>query len=208
MTCIVGINTGKKIIIAGDRMGSDGFTHGQYQSKVFKKDDFIFGICGSYRVMQLLQYKFNAPKRFMGQSINDYLFTSFTDSIIQLMRDNNCALKKDNLDSIPANFLVGYEGKLLLMEGNFQLLESKKGYDSCGSGSYHAIASLYSTDGLDMSHEDRLKKAIVCASEFVLSVDNEIDIVESVYDKTKSKGKKPKPLNYDTGGIQTKGVKR
>ena len=58
MTCIVGLNTGEKIMIAADRRGSDGVTYGKFQSKVFKKDDFIFGVSGSYRVMQLLQYKF------------------------------------------------------------------------------------------------------------------------------------------------------
>jgi len=185
MTCIVGINTGKKIIIAGDRMGSNGYTYGKFQSKVFEKDGFIFGVCGCYRVMQLLQYKFIAPTRFVDQSIENYFFTSFTDSIIDLIRNNNCAVKKDNIDSMEAGLLVGYEGRLFEMGGNFQLLEDKRGYAACGSGSYHALASLYSTQDLDVEHEDRLKKAIVCASEFVLSVDNEIDMVELKYKKAK-----------------------
>lgn len=177
MTCIVGLNTGEKIFIAGDRMGSDSFTYGEYQSKVFKKDDFIFGVSGSYRVMQLLQYKFSAPKRFKDQTIDEYIFTSFTDYIIDLMRNNNCATRTDNIDSMDGQFLIGYENNLFKMYGNFQILENKKGYDACGSGTNHALASLYSTDGLNISHEDRLKKSIVCASEFVLSVDNEIDVI-------------------------------
>lgn len=55
MTCIVGINTGKKLIIAGDNKGSNGFEYMQDKKpKVFKKEDFIFGVCGSYRVMRLI----------------------------------------------------------------------------------------------------------------------------------------------------------
>lgn len=181
MTCIAGINTGSKIIIAGDRMGSNGFTYGQYHEKVFKKDDFIFGVCDCYRVMQLIKYKFAIPKMKVGQTVDDYLYNDFTDSFIQLIRNNNCAVKKDNIDIMEAGVMFGYKDKLYTMEGNFQILSNNKGYDSRGSGCYHAIASLYSTQDLNITAEDRLKKAIVCASEFVLSVDSTVDMVELKY---------------------------
>jgi hypothetical protein len=54
-------------------MGSNGFTYGQYGSKVFKKDNFIFGVCGSYRVMKLLKHKLTIPKRYVGQDTDDYI---------------------------------------------------------------------------------------------------------------------------------------
>jgi ATP-dependent protease HslVU (ClpYQ) peptidase subunit len=183
MTCIVGINTGSKIIIAGDRMGSNGFTYGQYHEKVFKKDEFIFGVCGSYRVMQLIKHKFAIPKMKVGQEANDYLYNDFTDAFIALIRNNNCAVKKDNIDTMEAGIVFGFQDKLYIMENNFQILSNNKGYEASGSGCYHAVASLYSTQDLNITPEDRLKKAIVCASEFVLSVDSSVDMVELEYTK-------------------------
>lgn len=185
MTCIAGINTGSKIIIAGDNMGSNGFTYGQYGSKVFKKDGFIFGVSGDYRVMRLLKHKLKIPKRYVGQDIDDYIYNDFTDSVINLLINNNAAIKKDDKSQMEASFLFGYENKLMQMQGNFQILENAKGYDECGSGGFHAISSLYSTEGLNITPQDRLKKAIECANEFVMSVDNKIDMVELEYKEYK-----------------------
>ena len=181
MTCIVGINTGKKIIIAGDRLGSDGFTYGKYHEKVFAKDGFIFGVTGSYRVMQLIKYKFVIPKMNVGQEVDNYIYNDFTDAFIKLIRENNCAIKKDNIDSMEACLLFGFKNKLYQMESNFQILNNQKGYDAIGSGCYHAVSSLYSTNDFNITPEDRLKRAIICASEFVLSVNSNIDFVELQY---------------------------
>ena len=143
MTCIVGINTGSKIIIAGDRMGSDGFTYGKYHEKVFAKDGFIFGVCGSYRVMQLIKHKFVIPKMNVGQAVDDYIYNDFTDGFISLIRQNNCAIKKDNIDSMEADLLFGFKDKLYGMYANFQILSNSRGYDATGQGRYHAMSSLY-----------------------------------------------------------------
>jgi ATP-dependent protease HslVU (ClpYQ) peptidase subunit len=213
MTCIVGLNTGNKIIIAGDGMGSNGFTGFQEKKpKVFKKDNFIFGVCGDFRVMQILANKFSAPKRMIDQTTDDYIYNTFIDYIFTLFKDNNCLNLKDGKLEFQGSFLFGYEKELYQMFGNFQININSLGYDECGSGGYHAIASLYSTNGLDISPEDRVKKAIECANQFVISVDNKIDIVELVYNTDnnirKIDNKRPKPNTVDTHGIQCKGIKR
>jgi len=184
MTCIVGINTGKKIIIAGDNMGSNGFIYMQDKKpKVFKKDNFIFGVCGSYRVMQLLEHKFVIPKRFIGQTVENYIYTTFTENVFSCLDNNNALELKDGSKSFAGSFLFGYERELYKIEGNFQIHINSKNYDAVGSGTYHAIASLYSTEGLNITPENRLKKAIECANEFIVSVDNKVDMVELVYDE-------------------------
>lgn len=186
MTCIVGINTGEKIIIAGDRMASNSFIKMEAnRTKVFKKDNFIFGVCGSPRVAQLLKYKLSIPRRFMGQSMEEYIYTSFTDSVISVLDENNALEIKDGLKKFRGSFLFGFENRLYEMESNFQALEDSRGFNACGSGEYHAMASLYSTKDLEVKPEERLKKAIECANEFVVSVDNNIDMVELIYNKEK-----------------------
>lgn len=186
MTCIVGINTGEKIIIAGDGRGSNGFMHCQDKKpKVFKKGDFIFGVGGSYRVGQVLTNKFNPPKRFVGQTTDDYIYNTIVDYLITLFDVNNCLVSEDGIKNLTAGseFLFGYEKELYHFYSSFQLNINTKNYDATGSGRYHAIASLYSTEGLKISPEDRLRKAIECANEFVVSVDNKVDMVELIYKK-------------------------
>lgn len=185
MTCIVGINTGEKIIIAGDGRGSNGFMYCQDKKpKVFKKEDFIFGVAGSYRVGQVLTNKFNPPKRFVGQTTDDYIYNTIVDYLITLFDVNNCLVSEDGIKNLTGSaFLFGYEKELYHFYSNFQLNINTKNYDATGSGRYHAIASLYSTEGLNISPEDRLRKAIECANEFVVSVDNKVDMVELIYKK-------------------------
>lgn len=179
MTCIAGLKTKDKIIIAGDSMGSNGFIYMQdKKSKVFKKEGFIFGGCGSYRVAQLMEYKWEIPKRIIGQTTDNYIFTTFTDSLIELFTKNNATIKKDEMRQFEGSFLFGYEDELYEMHGNFQTNINNKAYHATGSGVYHAISSLYSTEGLKLDPRERLKRAITCASEFVMSVDDKIDFVE------------------------------
>lgn len=181
MTVIVGINTGTSILLASDSMGSNGYIHIQdKKSKVFKKEDFIFGIAGSYRIMQLLNHKFNIPKRTIGQTTEDYIYSTFIDSIFSFFSQNNALECDKNIKSLQGDacFLFGYEKELYCLHSNLQINNSKRNYDAIGSGSYHAISSLYSTEGLDVSPKDRLIKAINCANEFVTSVDNTVEMVE------------------------------
>lgn len=205
MTCIVGLNTGKKIIIAGDGMGSDGFTYGQdKRPKVFKRDDFIFGVCGSYRVMQLLEHKFVVPARKIGQTTENFIYTTFVENVFSCLDNNNALSLKDGAKEFSGSFLFGYEKELYHMFCNFQINVSVRNFDAAGSGNFHAMASLYSTEGLNISPEDRLKKAIECANEFVVSVDNKVDMVELVYEEKN----KPKPNKEDVKGIQKKGISK
>jgi len=51
----------------------------------------------------------------------------------------------------------------------------------------HAEASLYSTDKVIKDPKERIRKAIICASNYVLSVNDKIDIIQLNEDKKKSK---------------------
>jgi len=178
MTCITGIKTKDNVFIAGDRMGSNGLTHLQTKEpKIFKNGDFLFGVCGSYRVMQLLKYKFKPPRIGREQTISEYLYIDFVDSVIKLLSENNATHKKDAMHKFDGSFLFAFDNELYQMESNFQILCDVRDYNSSGSGCYHAMASLYSTDGLKLDPKERLKKAIICASDFVISVDDKIDIL-------------------------------
>ncbi|HRH83558.1 MAG TPA: hypothetical protein PK210_04910 [Bacteroidia bacterium] len=63
MTCIVGLVDQEKVIIGGDSAATVGTSISLWSDpKVFKIGDFIFGCEGSFRMIQLMKYKFIPPK--------------------------------------------------------------------------------------------------------------------------------------------------
>lgn len=182
MTCIVGLKTEDGVFLGGDTFGSDRFRGEAYvRPKVFKKDDFLIGVCGSYRLMQLLEFKLSVPEKGERQSIEKYLYDDFVEAVRKCVKDGG-ALKTDsgveNLGN--ANFLFAYKGVLYIFQDDFSILEPKCGYSSTGSGIDHAQSSLYSTEGTGLEPEERIKRAIQCASNFVLSVNDETTILNLI----------------------------
>ena len=180
MTCIVGIKTDDNVYIGADTFGSNSFTgHSYIRPKIFKKDNFIYGVCGSYRVMQLLEFSYSTPLRTIGQSIEHYLYAKIPDSIRDCLKNGGVINSTNNIETIAQNssFLFAYENRLFVFQHDFSILEPIANYATTGSGCYHAEASLYSTENVIKDTEERIKKAIICASNYVLSVNNKIDII-------------------------------
>ena len=63
---------------------------------------------------------------------------------------------------MPGALLIGFRGKLYQMQGNFQLITTKEGYDAVGSGGNIALGSLHSTTGW-FSTQKRIKAALDAA---------------------------------------------
>ncbi len=179
MTCIVGIKTKDNVFIGGDTLGSNTFTGGSYvKPKVFKKGKFLFGGCGSYRILQLLEFELTIPKIYVDEKTDDYLYSRFVDAVRSCVKSGGALKLNDSVERM-ANciFLFAYDNRLFTMQENFSILESTNDYDATGSGGYHAEASLYSTQGIIEDPKERIKKAIICASNYVLSVNDKINIV-------------------------------
>lgn len=179
MTCIVGLKTEEGVYIGGDTFGSDRFIGEAYRRpKVFKKDDFIFGVCGSYRVMQLLEFKLNIPDKAEKTPEDKYIYTDFLESVRKCLKDGGHIKLDSGIETIQgAELLFAYRGNLYILQNDLSILEPKSGFAATGSGMYHAQASLFSTEGTTLSAEERITKAIQCANNFVISVNDETNIV-------------------------------
>ena len=140
VTAIAGFIHDGHVWIGGDSAGVSGYDLTlRSDSKVFRNGDFLFGFTSSFRMGQLLRYKFQPPERH-DQEIFAYLVTSFVDGIR--------ACRKDDQEA-GGVFLIGYNGRLFLIDGDYQVAEPLDGYDACGSGHPLVRGALFATKGME-----------------------------------------------------------
>ena len=155
MTCIVGLVDDGDVYIGGDSA----------DEKVFGNGPFIMGFTSSFRMGQLLRYKFSAPDQTVHQGDMEYMVTSFIDAARQCFANNGFG---DKDASTGGTFLVGFNGKLYTVESDFQVGIPAPGYDAVGCGADLALGAMYATQGLPP--EERINTALLAASTFSAGV--------------------------------------
>lgn len=179
MTCICGMVRDGHVYMAGDLMGSNGFTGKVYpDSKVFINGDFIIGYTSSFRMGQILEWNWVPPLREEG--ITDRQYMQF--NVIESLRETFAIFGygvKEGLESLGGNFLIGYKDSLYEMQENFSLLRIED-YAAVGSGQYHAEATLHlMCDNLDIHPFNIMQTAIGTAAHFTQSVSYECTMFSS-----------------------------
>lgn len=168
MTCIVGIVNGGKVLIGADSAGVGGLDISNRKDvKVFTNGDFVIGCTTSFRMIQLLQYKLNPPKRHPDADVMRFMVTDFIETVRCLFRDGGFATKKEEAES-GGTFLVGHAGRLFRVDEDYQVGERADGFDSCGCGESYALGALACSSG--MAPEDRVRKALETAAHFSAGV--------------------------------------
>lgn len=163
MTCIVGLVDKGNVYIGGDSAGVGGLSISiRADEKVFVNGPFIMGFTTSFRMGQLLRYKFSAPKQQNNQSDMEYMVTDFIDSVRKCFGENGYGKIHDKDFNKGGTFLVGYNNSLYVIYDDFQVGQNVCGYDSVGCGSDLALGSLHSTVG--RKPEDRLQMALEAAA--------------------------------------------
>jgi len=165
MTCIVGIVKDGNVYIGGDSAGvsSDYDRHLRKDKKVFRNGPFVMGFTSSFRMGQLLQYKLNVPRRAEYIDIMDFMVNSFVDAVRFCLKDGGYSTISANTET-GGTFLVGYQGRLFQIQGDFQVAETISGYDAVGCGQSYALGSLFTTVESGWSPEDRITVALLAAS--------------------------------------------
>lgn len=165
MTCIVGLTHKGKVYIGADSLGSNGFTKEvRAEHKVFENGDYLIGGTTSFRMLNLLEWKFNPPTLKDGDNLHRFMCVDFVDAVRELFAANGFSITTEDWKS--GEFLVGIKGRLFKVGEDFQVAEYE--YAACGSGEYHALGSLYNS-----KREKPVKtlvKALECAENFVTSV--------------------------------------
>ena len=160
MTCIVGLIDKDDVYIGGDSAGVAGLSLTiRSDEKVFVNGPFIMGFTTSFRMGQLLRYKFDPPKQTVNVPDMKYMVTDFIDAVRKCFTDNGFGNA-----STGGAFLVGYNGKLYSIDSDFQVGIPTAAYDSCGCGSDVALGALYASQG--RRADERIKIALEAAAKF------------------------------------------
>lgn len=162
MTCIVGLVDKGDVYIGGDSAGTSNYSISiRADEKVFCNGPFIMGFTTSFRMGQLLRYKFSPPAQTIHQNDMEYMVTSFVDTARKCFSDNGFGDKDATSGGI---FLVGYKNQLYTIHSDYQVKLTLEQFDAVGSGSDLALGALYSTK--NMKPQARIDIALKAASHF------------------------------------------
>ena len=176
MTCVVGFIENDTTFMGADSAGvSDCYLQTRADSKVFINGEFIFGFTSSFRMGQLLRYKFTPPSRKEGQDIFNYMVTDFVEGVRECLKTGGYTRISDN-EETGGTFLVGYRNRLFCIDNDFQVAELIGQYASVGCGRDIALGSLYSTNG--QQAEFRIKTALEAAQEYNSAVRGPFSILK------------------------------
>lgn len=171
MTCIVGIAENGKVFVGGDSAGVAGLSlEIRADKKVFKEKDFICGFTSSFRMGQLIQFKFKLPR--LPEEINEetmmkYMVSEFIENMRNCFREGGY-LKKEKEEEGGGCFLIGIKGFLYKIDTDFQVGKLIKNYTAVGCGDHLALGSLFSTE--DQEAEVRIMMALKAAEQYSAGV--------------------------------------
>lgn len=169
MTCIVALIDDDKVYMGCDSRATFGNTEivNTNIEKIFFKDDFLIGVCGNLRYLNLLRYRFNPPKLENDLFIQEYLNVLFSDEIRSCLEKSKYSEEKDGISEIPGNsrILVGYKNKIYSIGSCYDVIELIN-YYAAGSGADYAMGSLETTKDMNLDPKERIELALKIACKF------------------------------------------
>lgn len=181
MTCIVGIEANGNVIIGGDSAASTPLSMiNAGRSKVFRKGPFLIGYSGSFRVGQVVEHLMSVPPHPAEAEDIDYMVGGFIEHMRYALKQCGVIDINNAVETSKGTMLIGYNGTLYEMDGDFQVLPRE--HAAIGSGWLPALGVLHYTSrfALDQSPEWQVEKALQAAEDinpFVKGPFN-VDILE------------------------------
>jgi len=173
MTCVVGIALNGKIYMGADSCSSDvSEKYGRKDAKVFESHDMLLGYSGSWRFGNLFRFKFDPPAQRSDKEDFEFLVTDWVDALRTVCKSEGYTKIEDNEESFDGSALIGYKGKLYVLEGDWNIGEPNMDYAAIGSGSAVALGALYASvkASKSMTPKARIEAALEAASEYAVGV--------------------------------------
>ncbi|HBN4943549.1 TPA: hypothetical protein L2Y74_001326 [Escherichia coli] len=197
MTCIIAHTDGVTSFIAGDKLGSNGFTKSvQTEPKVFEKefikinDDagltrtkeiMAIGYTTSFRMGQLLTYSLNLPQQDANETFPQYLVLKVIPIIRQMFKEE-WGSRDPSQEVGGGQFIILHNHTIYEVQEDFSVLQPKTRITAVGSGTYHAIAAMQAYIEVENESKvplhERIKSIFKIVSDNVTSVSSEFDVLK------------------------------
>lgn len=169
MTCIVAHSDGETVWMGGDSAGVSWHQLTlRADEKVFRNGDYLFGFTSSFRMGQLLRYRFTPPKRHVGDDLTTFMSTEFVDGIRQCLKTYGYATVSNN-EETGGTFLVGIEGQIFKIEEDYQVGRPMFPFDACGCGEDMALGAMFAMatdERKPPTPEKMIERALTAAESF------------------------------------------
>ena len=187
MSCIVGVIEGNKVFMGADSAGTAPQSLEQVSCKtpkIYTEGNFIIGMVGSYRGIQLMKDYLDLEKReeIVREVMPDARPYEVISGIVNDMRnifiDYGFTETKEGREN-GGHFLIGYRAGLYLIQPEYDITEPAYPFYSIGNGDMAAFGALYAMADSAMEPVERIKLALSAAQEFSAAV-REPWVIDSV----------------------------
>lgn len=172
--------TGKSYM-ASDSLGSGGGVGQAFKNKkIFKKKDILFGGCGSYKQIQLLEKNYELPPRAEGQTTDHWIHNDLVGSLKYFLKEHDTLKTSEGiLTNQDGEFLIIVEGRIFVWQDDLSLLEPAYNFATSGSGGgfAHAILCTLDQSNATWKAERKLELAVRLTSDYVLTVGGDFDLI-------------------------------
>lgn len=170
MTAVCAVVHDGKVHMGADSAGVGGLSlQVRADKKVFVNGPMVIGYTTSFRMGQLLRWKFAPPRHANGVSDERYMSTDFVDAVRACLKDGGFAKKENEVES-GGNFLVGYRGQIWELGGDYQVGRALAPYNAVGCGYDLCLGALSATEEFDLDPDVRLMLALEAAQSFSAGV--------------------------------------
>lgn len=161
--------------------GADSQASGGWHStprrdgKVFRLGDAVVGFTTSYRMGQIVRYLTKPPKAYwmtahskrkLYPDLHEAMVTWASGELRTALKDNGYT-KVDNNREDGGTFIVGWKGRIFVIEDDFQVAEPSTGFHAVGCGAPYALGALSALDQTtDETVRGRLQVALIAAERF------------------------------------------
>jgi hypothetical protein len=176
MTCIIALEHEGHVWMGGDSSAIDDSRDVFLiaSPKVFTVknavDTMVMGCSGGFRAMQALKYSLVVPERLSTETDEQWACTKLVDAIRSTILSSGKMANREGTEQISDGFAIvfGYLGKAYIVEPDFGVVRSTRGFEAIGCGAKYALGSLRETGDLDPYN--RILHALAAAEYFNASV--------------------------------------
>lgn len=162
MTVIAGVAHRGRVVIGADSAGvADWSITIRKDPKVFHAGPYLIGFTYSFRMGQVLRHVFKPPpppKR--ASQVERFMVVDFVDALRASLKASGWSKLKEGQEE-GGTFLVGMRGRLFRVDSDYQIGETRAGYDAVGCGGEIACGALFASAA--MKPEARVQFALRAA---------------------------------------------